>query len=91
MDKMLLKRKLPKRLQYAYMLYTLYVYTHLHERFYSACVSAGTPLLTMLAPSITNPKGLIFNVKVTPNPHTFMVFINEKQELSLRGCLDYEV
>ncbi|XP_034167993.2 cadherin-13 isoform X1 [Pangasianodon hypophthalmus] len=50
----------------------------------------GTNLLTLHAPNRTIQEILTFDVKVTSNPHDVMFFINEKRELSFRGCLDYE-
>lgn len=76
-----------------YVLYTLYVHAHLYIQFflfYSACVSPGTNLLTMHAPNNTNAENVIFSVKF-PRHYNAMFFINEKREISFRGCLDYEV
>ncbi|XP_053338024.1 cadherin-like protein 26 isoform X1 [Clarias gariepinus] len=50
----------------------------------------GTNLLTLHAPNEQVSANLIFNVKVTPNPHSVMFAINEKREISFHGCLDYE-
>ncbi|XP_046724879.1 cadherin-13-like isoform X1 [Silurus meridionalis] len=49
----------------------------------------GTNLLIMPAPNKTQD-ALTFSVKATPNQHNVMFFLNEKRELSFRGCLDYE-
>lgn len=80
---------------YTYKLCVLYHCMHkliyMYSMFFSACASAGTNLLTLHAPNEQVSANLIFNVKVTPNPHSVMFAINEKREISFHGCLDYEV
>lgn len=58
---------------------------------FSACISAGTHLLTLDGPNSTDNPNLTFNVKVKTDPKDVMFVINEKREISFRGCLDYEV
>ncbi|KAF5906425.1 cadherin-like protein 26, partial [Clarias magur] len=50
----------------------------------------GTNLLTLYAPNEHVNRNLIFNVKVTPNPHSVWFVINKQREISFHGCLDYE-
>lgn len=59
--------------------------------FSSACVSAGTNLLSMVVPNSVQNETLTFTVKVNPTPHYAMFVVSEKLEMSFRGCLDYEV
>ncbi|XP_060793173.1 cadherin-13-like isoform X4 [Neoarius graeffei] len=50
----------------------------------------GTHLLTLNGPNSTDNPNLTFNIKVKTDPKDVMFVINEKREISFRGCLDYE-